>query len=168
MALHGGIDVDQMTIFKVSEMVGPSRTPRPIRGMGMGSMGATGPQFLDASGNPITSIESGQPYGFNVPGYSSVWLILNKDGQQVYNAILALPMALHVAQDSEIGIWQAEAFDPSTGQPIGSVAQFQITAAGASTATTSGAAAWLANLTPTEKLVGAGVIAFLLLRKKRA
>ncbi len=160
--------MNQVTLFKVSEMVGPSRTPQPMRSAGYDSlagMGASGPQFLDASGNPISSIESGQPYGFNVAGYPSVWLTLNKNGGQVYNAILSLPMALHTAQDSEIGTWQAIAYDANTGQLIGSTT-FQITAAGTSTGTTSGLTAWLANLTTTEKAIGAGAILFLLTRKK--
>jgi hypothetical protein len=155
------------SLFKVSEMVNPSRTPQPIRsaGAGFAGMGAAGPVFLDASGNPISSIESGQPYGFNVPGFSSVWLVLNKDGAQVYNAVFSVPMALHTAQDSEIGTWQAIAYDANTGQLIGSTT-FQITAAGASTGTTSGLTAWLANLTTTEKAIGAAAIVFLLSRKK--
>lgn len=156
--------MDQRTIFKVSEMVGPSRTPKPFRGMGMGSLGQTGPQFLDASGNPITSVQSGQPYGFNVPGYSSVWLILIKDGQQVYNALFSVPMALHTAQDSEIGFWQAQAYDPNSGQSLGATT-LQITAASAAGAG-AGVTTWLSSLTTTEKLVGAGAILFLLTRKK--
>jgi hypothetical protein len=154
------------TLFKVSEMVNPSRTPRPIRsaGAGFAGMGAVAPVFLDASGNPITSIESGQPYGFNVPGYSSVWLQLNKDGVQVYNAVLGVPMALHTAQDSEIGTWQAIAYDANTGQLIGSTS-FQITAAGASTGT-GGITGFLSTLTTTQKAIGAAAVLFLLTRKK--
>lgn len=157
--------MDQHTLFKVSEMVGPSRTPRPIRSAGasLAGMGAVAPVFLDASGNPISSIESGQPYGFNVPGYTSVWLILNKDGTQVYNAALALPMALHTAQDSEIGTWQAIAYDANTGQLIGS-ASFQITAAGSATGT-GGITGFLSTLTTTQKAIGAAAILFLVSRK---
>lgn len=159
--------MDPMTMFKVSEMVQPSRSPAPVRAVGfsLAGMRGTNPQFLDANGTPISSIESGQPYGFNVPGYSQVWLVLNKDGQQVYNANFPLPMALHQAQDSEIGTWQAIAYDSNTGQLIGSTT-FQITAAGSGTGTGSGVTAWLSSLTPTQKVLGAAGILFLLSRKK--
>ena len=95
-----------------------------------------------------------------------MWLVLNKDGQQVYNASLGVPMPLHTAQDSEIGTWQAVAYDLTTGALIGSVS-FAITAAGSGTGTASGISAWLANLTTTQKALGAGAILLLLTAKKR-
>jgi hypothetical protein len=156
---------DTRTRFKVAEMNMASNSPLPVRGFGMSGLGAVAPAFVDAQGNPISSIESGQPYGFVVPGFQSVWLILNKDGTQVYNASLAVPMALHTAQDSEIGTWQAVAYNLIDGSLIGSVT-FAITAAGTGTGTASGISAWLANLTTTEKAVGAGVILLMLAKKK--
>lgn len=165
------MDRDTMTNFRVSEMMGPSLTPKPVRsagaGFGLGDLGAPSPQFLDAGGAPISTVESGQPYGFNVPGYSNIWLILTKDGAQVYNASFALPMALHTAQDSEIGTWVAMAYDPVNGSAIGSTT-LVITAAGTGTGTSTGLMAWINGLTPTQKALGAGAILFLMTRKKGA
>lgn len=162
--------MDLMTNFKVSEMRAPSASPKPVRsvgfGVGLGAMNAPAVQFLDATGAPITTVESGQTYGFDVPGFPSVWLILTKDGAQVYNATLALPMALHTAQDSEIGAWTAAAYDPVNGQLIGTTS-LTITPAGTGTGTSTGITAWISGLTPTQKALGVAAVLFLASRGRK-
>lgn len=157
-----------LAAYKLNEMMQPSRSPAPVRGVGLDNLAGLGQAatvaFTDASGNPTTTVEVGNPYGFIVSGYTSVWLIMSKNGQQIFNSQLAVPMALHMSQQSEIGQWQATAYDLNTGATLGT-ASINIVAAGTSTGT-GGASAFFANLTPTQMLIGGAAILFLLTRKR--
>jgi hypothetical protein len=104
--------------YKVSEMMVPSLGPRPPRGT-LGAA-ASQPVFKDASGSVISSIECGQPYTFDVPGYSQIWLTMKKDGQQTFDGQFSVPMPSYVAScATDPGTYQAVAYDLESGIVLG-------------------------------------------------
>ena len=152
---------------KLYEMIQPSLTPRPPRGT-MGQGPTSGPSYFDVNGKPITSIACGGSFTFDVPGsgLSQVWLTIYKNGTKTFDGLFSIPMQTYVTTcDNDIGQYQLQVFDPSSGISLGQTS-INITAATGPTTPTGGIMAWLQNLTTTEKLALAGAGAFLLLRKK--
>lgn len=70
-----------------------------LRGLGA-------PQYMDASGRPISAIPCGTPYTFDVPGYHQVWLDQTHNGQPGYSGLFPVPMSPYTANcDGELGTW---------------------------------------------------------------
>lgn len=141
--------------FKVNEMMQASQPP----GVAPGTLGAltVQPVFKDQNGNPVGSVQVGQAYTFEVPGYTHVWLILTKDGQQTYNGPFDVPMPPYTAVDYDIGKYVATVYDPDNGAPIGAAA-FQVVAKGASPSATGG-------LSTTWLLAGAAALYFFMRKR---
>jgi hypothetical protein len=72
------------------------------------------------TGNPTTQVLCGEPYTFEVTGYAQVHLWLSKDGTAIYDAPFTVPMPDYIAScTSEVGHYEAVAFDVNTGEEIG-------------------------------------------------
>ena len=114
--------------WKVAEMTQPSR-----RLAGLRAMQTNQPYFTDASGNAITQIQAGGAYNFTVAGWEGkqVYLIMSKDGQQVYNALFSVPMGLYTSTSDNIGSWIADVYDPVSGAPLGQATLAILPAGGA-------------------------------------
>lgn len=81
--------------LRVAEAIRPSLSPFGVRGLGQPTTGNA--RFFDLQGNTITSIECGQAYMFEVPGYTDVWLTVKKDGNITYDSGFAVPMPAYTA-----------------------------------------------------------------------
>lgn len=120
--------MDLLDYYKVSEMMVPSMAPRPPRGT-LGAA-ASAPVFKNAAGAVITAIECGQPYTFDVPGQSQIWLTMTRDGNQTFNGQFSVPMPSYVsACATDVGTYNAIAYDLASGMVLGQT-QFTITPAG--------------------------------------
>lgn len=147
----------QYVQFKVNNaraaVLGPS--PGGIRGL----RAISGPQFQDVNGNVISSIACGSSYVFDVPGYSTVHLVLTKNGLPDFDGGFDVPMAPYQANCmTDPGVYVATAYDPSSGANLGTTT-FTVTGA-------TGVTSFLSGFTTTELAVGAGLVLFLLMRKK--
>ena len=60
-----------------------------------------------------------------------VYLIMSKDGQQVYNALFSVPMGLYTSTSDNIGSWIADVYDPVSGAPLGQATLAILPAGGA-------------------------------------
>jgi hypothetical protein len=81
---------------------------------GLGGLGA--PTFYDANNRPITSIDCGMPYTFDVPGYTTVWLENTFNGQPNYAGPLPLPMPSFVADcASQVGSYVYTLYELANG-----------------------------------------------------
>lgn len=95
--------------------------------------GLAAPTFYNSAGAPIVSIQCGQQYTFNVPGYSEVWLTQSKNGNPGYNGPLPVPMNPYTANcGTEVGTYVNAVFTvdrsggvAKPGQPLGTVT-FQV------------------------------------------
>lgn len=149
--------------YKVSEMMVPSMGPRPPRGT-LGAA-ASQPVFRNASGAVITSIECGQPYTFDVPGYSHIWLTMKKDGQQTFDGQFSVPMPSYVASCvTDPGTYQAIAYDLDSGMVLGT-ATFVVLPAGAGGGTPGGAGGGTSDKAMGTILIVGLAAYFLFLRK---
>ena len=81
--------------MRVAEAIRPSLSPLGVRGLGQAAVG--GARFFDLQGNTITSIQCGQAYMFEVPGYTDVWLTVTKDGNVTYDSGFSVPMPAYTA-----------------------------------------------------------------------
>jgi hypothetical protein len=111
-----------MVGMRLAEMILPSQlVQRGVRHAGRTGLGAPGgPAYMDLNGNPITSVICGGSYTFDVPGYSAVWLIIQKNGVQVFSAQFPLPMPSYMSSCSDnVGYYLVSAYDLQTGQLIG-------------------------------------------------
>lgn len=148
----------QFVQFKVNNaraaVLGPS--PGGIRGL----RAISGPQFQDTNGNVISTIACGQSYIFDVPGYSSVHLVLTKNGLPDFDGGFNVPMAPYLANCmTDPGTYVATAYDQSSGANLGTTT-FVVTGA-------TGIQQVFAGFTTTELAVGAGLLLFLVMRKKK-
>lgn len=143
--------------FRLNEAVRPSLSPvTRLRGMrGLGDVAA--PRFFDINGNTITTIACGQPYMFEVPGYTAIWLQLVKDGKLTFDAPYEVPMPPYTSNcELDPGSYEAIVLDPSTKQEIGRT-----------TLKVTGGSLF-GGLSNTTLAIGAVGILFLLSRRKRA
>jgi hypothetical protein len=162
---------------KFYEMISPSLTPRPPRGT-LGQANTGGPVYLDVNGNPITAIACGGSFTFDVPGsgLSQVWLTIYKNGSKGFDGLFSIPMTSYVTTcDSDVGQYQAIAYDPASGIVLGQTSM-NILPAGSVVpggppppgGVPGGITSWLSRLTTTEKLIIAGGALLLFVRRKRA
>jgi len=116
--------------LRVNEALRPSLTPTNRRTGDLGRLGlgqVGGPRFFDASGNTITTIECGQSYAFEVPGYTNVWLTVMKDGVTTYDSATQIPPSTYSVPmppyqsicGTDSGHYEVIVRDPVTGQEIG-------------------------------------------------
>lgn len=150
--------------FKNYEMSWPSMSPAPPRG----TLGAAAlqPVFMDTSGNPITAIVCGGAYTFDVPGASNgqIWLTMNKNGQQVYNALFNVPMPSYTSTcANDVGTYQVLAYDPVTGILLGQTT-FQVLPAGSAPPPAPGTSILSSLSTP--ELIGIAAAAWFLFFRK--
>jgi hypothetical protein len=124
-----------------------------------------GPQFRDLNGNVISTIPCGEPYVFDVPGFSVVNLALSKADANgnfvtpVFNGSYNVPMSPYTSSCvTDPGIYLATANDANTGAYLGN-ATLTITPGGATSTI-------MAGLSTTELAIGAGILLFLFTRKK--
>lgn len=98
-------------------------------GNGGGGNGGAGAavQFLNAAGQAITQTTCGETIGFDVPGFSEVWLVQTKDGEPQFNGPFHVPMQpyqLNCATDAGqyiAAVYQrAQSGGPDPGPLIGS------------------------------------------------
>lgn len=154
---------------RMYEMIGPSLSPKPPRGT-MGQANTGGPVYLDTNGNPITSIQCGGSYTFDVPGsgLTQIWLTLFKNGTKTYDGLFPVPMPSYVTTcENDIGQYQAVAYDPTSGISLGQTTM-TITAAGTTPGSTGGGIlSTLSNLSTTAKFALAAGAYFLLVKGKR-
>jgi hypothetical protein len=144
----------------VAATLGPS--PGGIRGL----RAAPGPQFQDVNGNIISSIACGQPYVFDVPGYSSVNLVLLKNGAPDFSGGFNVPMPPYTANCmTDPGVYQATAYDQVSGANLGTVTFTVEQPTGTTGAITGTVNSIFGNLSTTE--IAAGAILLLLLLKKK-
>lgn len=128
--------MELLDYYKVSEMMVPSMAPRPPRGT-LGAA-ASNPVFKDPSGAVISSIECGQPYTFDVPGYTRVWLTMTRDGNQTFNGEFPVPMPSYVSScATDVGTYNAIVYDLTSGIVLGQ-SQFVIHPAGSGGVTPPG------------------------------
>jgi len=141
--------------FRVNEAIRPSLSP-VLRGLGDAASPITGqPRYFDINGNTITKIACGQPYMFEVPGYTNISLRVTKDGVETFNGPFVVPMAPYTSNcDYDPGQYEATASDLSTGQVLGKT-----------TLTITGGSIF-SSLSPTTWLL-IGSAALLLFRRKR-
>lgn len=97
------------------------------------------PKWFDSNGNTITSAACGQAYGFTIPGFEGrqVYLVQTKNGQAQFSGLFSIPMASYSSIcNQDEGNYVATAYDPATGQQIGSGA-FTVSPSGANPAAAS-------------------------------
>jgi hypothetical protein len=99
--------------------------------------GLSGPVFKNSAGQVISSIVCGQPYTFDVPGYTRVWLRQYKNGQVNFDGIFPVPMSSYMADcvkdvgtyDNVVGeVASSGGIDNAMGARIGDVS-FRVTPA---------------------------------------
>jgi hypothetical protein len=165
--MRGNVVPFQQRMF---EMIGPSLSPNPPRGT-LGQANTSGPTYFDVNGKPITSIQCGGAFTFDVPGsgLNQIWLTIYKDGKKTYDALFTIPMPSYVTTcETDIGNYQVIAYDPASGIVLGQTSMVITAAGGAPPPSTGGGIlAWFSNLGTPAKLALVGGGAFLLLRKKR-
>lgn len=106
--------------FRLNEAIRPSLSPVTIRGVSGLRQASTGPRYFDVNGNTITAIQCGQPYLFEVPGYTQVWLKVTKDGKTTYDGLFNVPMPAYTSIcETDPGHYETIALDPSTMNEIG-------------------------------------------------
>lgn len=137
-----------------------------------GGLGAYGsPSFFDAANNPITVIQCGQPYTFDVPGFSpgQIWLDQTKNGQPWFSGPFSVPMPSFSADCvSQPGVYVnavSTVIQGQRGQPIGQTTLTVLSPAAGGT----GLQNVLGGMSQTQMLaLGAvGIALFLRLTKKK-
>lgn len=99
-----------------------------LRGLG-------GPVFKNTSGQIITAIPCGQPYTFDVPGFSQVWLEQSRNGSPTFNGPYAVPMPSYIADCvRDVGTYQNNVYEIADGKKGAAIggAVFQVTASAGS------------------------------------
>lgn len=140
-----------MQNYRLNESTWMSRSPG-MRGLAQGA----GPIFRDAAGAEIASVECGQAYTMEVPGYTQVQLQLIKDGLVTFNSAFDVPMPLYsTVCATDVGHYEVIAIDMATGEEIGRTV-FDILPS-------SSVFGGISNT----MLIGGAALAFLVLRKKR-
>lgn len=75
-------------------------------------------RFINAAGQEITQAVCGDVIGFEVDGFTEIWLIESKDGQMIYNDAFITPMqpyALRCPED--VGNFTAAAYQRASSGP---------------------------------------------------
>jgi hypothetical protein len=67
------------------------------------------------NGQPASSYVVGDTMGFNVPGYSQVWLEQTQNGNPQYTGVFNLPMAPYVLQSRDVGAFNASVYEYKNG-----------------------------------------------------
>jgi len=79
-------------------------------GTGGGAI-AAGVRFTNSAGQAITSAVCGDVIGFEVDGFSEVWLVQMKDGAPQFDGAYTTPMAGYVLRcNDDVGVYQAVAY----------------------------------------------------------
>jgi len=87
-------------------------------GGGGGGAGAGAVQFLDTNGQPISQAVCGDTIGFDVPGFSEIWLIQTKDGEPQFNGPFNVPMqAYQLNCSTDAGHYIAAAYQRASSGP---------------------------------------------------
>jgi hypothetical protein len=163
---NGNVVPFQQRMF---EMIGPSLSPFPPPGT-LGQANTRSPTYFDVNGKPITSIQCGGAFTFDVPGsgLNQIWLTIYKDGTKTYDALFSIPMPTYVTTcEADIGNYQVIAYDPASGIVLGQTSMVITSASGMpSPSSGGGIVSWLSNLSTPAKLALAGG-AFFLVRKKK-
>ena len=73
-------------------------------------LGGLGAYYLK-NGQPTSTYYVGDTMGFNVPGYSQVWLTQVQNGSPQYNGPFNVPMPAYVLQSRDIGTFQATVYE---------------------------------------------------------
>lgn len=73
-------------------------------------LGGLGAYYLK-NGQPTSSYFVGDTMGFNVPGYSQVWLTQTQNGNPQYNGAFNVPMPAYVLQARDVGTFAATVYE---------------------------------------------------------
>jgi hypothetical protein len=73
-------------------------------------LGGLGAYYLK-NGQPTSTYYVGETMGFNVPGYSQVWLTQVQNGSPQYNGPFNVPMPPYVLQSRDIGTFAATVYE---------------------------------------------------------
>lgn len=96
-------------------------------------LGGIGAYYLK-NGVPASSLNVGDTMGFNVPGYSQVWLDQTQNGTPQYSGPFNVPMAPYVLQSRDVGTFNASVYELNAGGQKGKLLgtdSIQVSAPGA-------------------------------------
>lgn len=79
-----------------------------------------GPRFLDLSGNVISEIACGQPYQFDIPGYSQAYIRVYQNNTLTFEGVHDIPMPPYTSVcETDVGRFLVQAYDPTTYAELG-------------------------------------------------
>lgn len=67
------------------------------------------------NGSPASSYNVGDVMGFNVPGYTQVWLDQTQNGSPQYSGPFTVPMSPYVLQSRDVGTFNASVYELKNG-----------------------------------------------------